>query len=202
MLARVSLTRKNMCYGSTFMRIALFGGSFNPPHVAHQLACAYVLGTARPPVDEVWMVPAWKHPFDKQLVPFADRLAMCERSVTPFGGRVSVSRIEAELGGESYTIETVQALKKRYPQHTFALVIGADLVDERVRWHRWPELERMIEFIIVGRGGYPHEAASELVLPEVSSSEVRERIARGESVASLVPADVVDYIREHGLYRA
>ena len=182
------------------MRIALFGGSFNPPHVAHQLACAYVLATARPPVDEVWMVPTWKHPFDKQLVPFADRLAMCERTLPPFGGRVSVSRIEEELGGDSYTIETVKALRARFPEHSFAMVIGADLVEERVRWHGWPELQTLIEFIIVGRGGYPHEAASELILPTVSSTEVRDRLARGDSVASLVPADVVDYIRAHHLY--
>lgn len=181
------------------MRIAIFGGSFNPPHVAHQLACAYVLATARPRVDEVWMVPTFKHPFDKRLAPFADRAAMCERAAEAFGGRVRVSRIEAELGGESYTLRTVKALAEQHREHELALVIGADLVAERVKWHGWAELSTLVPFIVVGRAG---EAASvEIVLPPVSSTDVRARIARGEPIDSLVDAGVAEYIAAHGLYR-
>jgi nicotinate-nucleotide adenylyltransferase len=183
------------------MRIALFGGSFNPPHVAHQLACAYVLATARPRVEEVWMVPTWKHPFDKQLAPYPDRVAMSERAAAPFGGRVKVSRVEEALGGESYTLRTVQVLKAERPQDDFALVIGADLVAERERWHGWPTLKTLADFIIVGRGGYPGTAEAELELPQVSSTEVRARISAGRPVDSLVAADVLDYIREKDLYR-
>src|SRR4051812_6330106 len=112
------------CASVEAMRIALFGGSFNPPHVAHQLACAYVLATARPHVDELWMVPTFKHPFDKQLAPYADRVAMCELAARPFD-RVTVSRIEEELGGDSFTLRTVEELKRRHPRDQFALVIGA-----------------------------------------------------------------------------
>src|SRR5262245_13785522 len=132
------------------MQIALFGGSFNPPHVAHQLACAYVLASAR--VDELWMVPTFKHPFDKQLAPFADRVAMCERAAAIFGGKVKVSRIEGELGGDSYTLRTVKALAAQHPGDRFFLVIGSDLVAEREKWHGWPELKALVEFIVVGRG--------------------------------------------------
>jgi nicotinate-nucleotide adenylyltransferase len=64
------------------MRVAVYGGSFNPPHVAHQLALTYVLATAQ--VDEVWMVPTFKHPFDKALAPFSDRAKMCELAASPF----------------------------------------------------------------------------------------------------------------------
>jgi nicotinate-nucleotide adenylyltransferase len=187
---------------SDVRRIALFGGSFNPPHVAHQLACAYVLSTARPLVDELWVIPTFKHPFDKQLAPYADRVAMCERAARPFGGRVQVSRIEEELGGESYTLRTVQALKERHPDASFALVIGTDLLGELDRWHGWPELERAIEFIVVGRGGYAELRPSEVTLPEVSSSEVRARLQSGAPVDSLVDAGVLDYVRAHGLYGA
>jgi nicotinate-nucleotide adenylyltransferase len=182
------------------MRIALYGGSFNPPHVAHQLSCAYVLATARPRVDQVWMIPTWRHPFAKSLVGYDDRVAMCELAAQAFAGRVAVSRIEEELGGESYTLVTVKELQKRFPQHTFAMVIGADLVAERERWHGWPELKTLIEFIVVGREGQPDVGAA-LDLPPVSSTEIRKLLANGEPVDGWMDAGVVDYIREHGLYR-
>ena len=181
------------------MRVAIYGGSFNPPHVAHQLAMTCVLGTARPRVDELWMVPTFKHPFDKQLAPFADRVRMCELAAAPFA-RVRVSRIEEELGGESYTLRTVQALKQRRPDDELALVIGADLLAERERWHGWAELRTLVPFIVVGREGHPDTGG--LALPPVSSTVVRQRIARGEPVDALVPADVVDYVAARGLYRA
>ena len=186
------------------MRVALFGGSFNPPHVAHQLACAYVLATARPRVDEVWMVPTWKHPFDKQLAPYADRLAMCERAAEMFGGRVRISRVEEELGGESYTLSTVRALKQRHPELRFSMVIGADLLGERERWHRWPELKQEIDFIVLGRAGYPGRAdeAAEVALPEVSSTEVRARLAEARPLDGLLDAQVIDDVRARGLYGA
>jgi len=180
------------------VRIAIFGGSFNPPHVAHQLACAYVLATARPRVERVWMVPTFKHPFDKRLAPFADRVAMCERAARVFGGRVEVSRVEEELGGDSYTLRTIKALIARHGEHEFALVIGADLVAERQRWHGWPELSTLVPFLVVGRKG---AGELEMALPPVSSTDVRERIAGGRSIDALVDAGVAEYIAERGLYR-
>jgi len=180
--------------------IALFGGSFNPPHVSHQLLCAYVLGTATPVVDAVWMIPTFKHPFDKVLAPYADRVEMCRRLAAIFGGRVEVSQIEEELGGESYTLNTVKALRERHPQTEFSLVIGADLVAERERWHGWPELSTLIAFIVVGRQGSGVDAPG-LDLPAVSSTDVRERLATGRPTDSLVPTTVRAYIDEKRLYR-
>jgi nicotinate-nucleotide adenylyltransferase len=180
------------------MRIAIYGGSFNPPHVAHQLAIAYVLATGR--IDELWMVPTFKHPFVKQLAPFGDRVRMCELAATPFRG-VRVSRIEEELGGESYTLRTVRALMERHRDHRFSLVIGADLVAERERWHGWPELRELVPFIVIGRQGAQSVGVSEIELPDISSTTVRQRLAAGEPVDALVAADVLDYIRARGLYR-
>ena len=183
---------------STDMRVAIYGGSFNPPHVAHQLAMTCVLATARPRVDELWMVPTFKHPFDKQLAPFDDRVRMCELAARPFAA-VRVSRIEEELGGESYTLRTIKALRERHPDDALALVIGADLLGERERWHGWRELETLVPFIVVGREGQADTGG--LKLPAVSSTMVRQRLGGGESVESLVAADVIDYIAQRGLYR-
>ncbi len=188
-------------------RRAIFGGSFNPPHVGHQLVCTYVLATARPAIDVIWMVPTFHHPFGKVLASYDDRVAMCERAAAIFGGRVEVSRIEEELGGESYTLQTVKALHVRHPGDQVAVIIGADLLAEREQWHGWPELRTLTEFIVVGRSGSApdHSGAApvpELELPSVSSTDVRQRLGQHRSVDGLVPNNVAEYISGHGLYRA
>src|SRR5262245_50635237 len=77
-------------------RIALFGGSYDPPHIAHQMAALYVLETQ--PVDELWIVPTYVHPFEtKHLLPFKHRVEMCKLMAAPLGDRVTVSKIEEEL---------------------------------------------------------------------------------------------------------
>jgi nicotinate-nucleotide adenylyltransferase len=130
---------------------------------------------------------------------------MCELAARPFGGRVAVSRIEEELGGHSFTLRTIKALKARHPELELALVIGADLLGERERWHGWSELSTLVPFLVVGRAGQgPGDAAdpaNHLDLPAVSSTEVRARLAIGAAVDALVDRAVLDYIREHGLYR-
>ena len=178
--------------------IAIFGGSFNPPHVAHQMVCLFVLEAY--PVDQLWVVPTFHHPFAKTLVDFEHRYAMCERAVAPFAGRVKVSRIEAELGQPaSRTLHTLQALHARHPEASFRLVVGADILVERDKWYRWDEVERLAPPIVVGRRGYPSTAGFEL--PDISSTEVRARLAAGELAAPLVPTRVLQYITEQGLYR-
>lgn len=207
------------------MRIALFGGSFDPPHIGHQLACQYVLLTHE--VDEVWMVPVYRHAFDKRSSPFAHRVAMCRIAAGALGGpkpdqagRVRVDTIEEELaaagGGPSYTLLTVRALKRRHPGHEFSLIIGTDLLKERERWYHFPELAAELPFLVIGRDGTSGSSdgtsgsppardlrhAEPLLMPAVSSTEVRERLARGERPAGWVAREILDYIERHGLYRA
>ena len=179
-------------------RVAFFGGSFNPPHVAHQMVCLWVLETQ--PVDEIVVVPTFKHPFDKVLAPYADRVAMCRLMTRPFGPRARVSTIEEELGDASLTLRTLQALASREPGNSWRLVVGADILAERDKWHRWPDVQALAPPIVVGRPGYaaPEDAPP---LAEVSSTDVRRRLAAGESVAALVPREVVAYVLEKGLYR-
>ena len=183
------------------MRVALFGGSFNPPHLAHQLAALYVLETA--PVDALWFVPAFEHAFGKPLVPFEDRLAMCQLAASALGPRAEVSDVERAIGGRSLTLRTVRRLMELHPEHAFSLVIGSDLLAEVGGWYGGDELTRTIPFIVVGRpGGRAAGAgAPEIMMPDVSSTAVRAALAAGRSVDALVPRAVLDYIRRKGLYQ-
>jgi nicotinate-nucleotide adenylyltransferase len=178
------------------MRVALYGGSFNPPHVAHQLAALYVLETQD--VDELWLVPCFKHPFDKPLEPFEDRLEMCRRAAAALGPRARVSDCEGRLGGASRTLRTVTALRAENPGVEFRLIVGADLVREVPSWYGAEELLRLVRLIVVGRAGF--EGGDGPVMPAISSSEVRRRLAQGESVEALVPRSVLDYVRQRKLY--
>jgi nicotinate-nucleotide adenylyltransferase len=179
------------------MKIALFGGSFDPPHIGHQMVCLYVLATE--PIDELWFVPVFAHAFGKPLTPFAHRLEMCKRVCEPFGSRVKVSEVERELGGVSRTAETVRHLQRQRPGDELSLVIGADVLGELQGWYDADALRRLVQFIIIGRTGY--ERAESLPMPAVSSSDVRRRLAAGEPCQHLVPRNVLAYIAEHGLYR-
>lgn len=183
-------------------RVALFGGSFNPPHIGHQMAMLYALATAR--VERLVMVPCFRHPFDKALIPFEHRLEMCRLAAAPFGPHVEVSDVERRLGGESRTLLTVRALMAEDPTLRLVLVIGSDLVGERERWYGWPELSRLVEFAIVPRDGHAGAGTgavgAELAIPDVSSTGLRARLGRGEPIAGLVAAGVADYIAAHGLY--
>jgi nicotinate-nucleotide adenylyltransferase len=179
-------------------RVAVFGGSFNPPHVSHVLAAAYVLATQ--PVDEVLVVPAFDHPFGKSLVSFEHRFAMCERAFADLR-RVAISPIERELGGESRTLYTLQALRKRHPDWALRLVVGSDILNEQHKWFAWGEVVALAPLIVLGRAGHTAEGAPAPVLPDVASREIRVALARGEEPTAWVPQSVLAYVREHGLYR-
>ncbi|MDI1449462.1 nicotinate (nicotinamide) nucleotide adenylyltransferase [Polyangium sp. 6x1] len=181
-------------------RVAVFGGSFNPPHVAHVLAAVYVLSTE--PMDEVLVVPVYRHPFAKELAPFEDRLAMCKLAFE-WIPRVRVSTVERELGGESLTLRTLEHLASKHPGWSMRLLLGGDVIADLSKWHRFDRIAEIAPPLFVGRAGVTTEGAPEPMLPKISSTEVRDAIGRGESerVEKLVPREVLAYAAERGLYR-
>lgn len=188
-------------------RVALFGGSFNPPHVAHQLVALYVLQTQ--PVDELWFVPVWDHVFHKALAPFADRVAMCELAAAPIAG-ARVDRCEEELARQpgfagSRTFELVELLRAREPGLELRLVIGTDILRDTHKWYRWDDLARAAPPIVIARPGHPvpEGQAHTVVMPDISSTRIRDALsgAASEPLAGLLPARVLEYIEAHGLYR-
>ena len=188
-------------------RVALFGGSFNPPHAAHQLVALYVLETQ--PVDEVWFVPVYAHVFGKALAPFEHRVAMCELAIAALGPRVKISRAEETLAQApdfqgSRTLDLVEHLRDAHPEVTLRFIVGSDILADAAKWYRWDDIVAMAPLIVIGRAGHLPDGstATGVTMPEISSTHIRAALAAGrEDLASLLPASVLRYIAEHRLYQ-
>jgi nicotinate-nucleotide adenylyltransferase len=193
------------------MDIALFGGSFDPPHVGHLLAAAYVLATE--PIDELWMVPVFEHPFGKRFRgPYQHRVELCEAALASLGlARAKVSRLEAELaarGGEGRTVELLEHLHQTRPQDRFSLVIGSDLLGETAQWKRFDRVRELARLIVLERGGHQQGQGSQgrageggPVIIEVSSTLVRGLLAEGKDASRYVARPVLEGIERSGYYR-
>jgi nicotinate-nucleotide adenylyltransferase len=181
------------------MKVGFYGGSFNPPHVSHVLAVSYVLATQ--PLDRVLVVPCFDHPLGKELAPFTHRRAMCELAFARLRD-VEVSSIEQEMGETSRTLYTLRALRASHPDWSLRLIIGADILNETERWFGCGEIVRLAPPLVLGRLGHPRADVAPPVVPQVSSTDVRDRLARGLPVDDVVPRSVIDYVRANRLYGA
>ena len=172
-------------------KIGILGGSFNPPHAGHVGICKTVL--AQKLVDEVWVIPCLHHPFDKNLVSFEHRFEMCLFAFESFGNRVKVSDIEKKMGGKSYTLKTVEALQKKYPEQDFVLILGQDAASEAKTWHRYADLRKALSWVVLPRG--PHSP-----IPDVSATQIREALHEGKNLQETLPEKVKDYCLQNHLY--
>lgn len=179
--------------------IAVFGGSFDPPHLGHVFLALYARSVGD--VARVIVAPTFQHAFGKPLSDFDQRLALCELAFAPIEG-IEVSAIERELGGVSRTLRLVEALAARHPDHTLRLLVGADILLEAARWHHFDEICARAPLLVAGRGGYARPTDAPAVeLPAISSSAIRAALASGRDVSGLLPARVLAHIAAHGLYR-
>jgi len=185
------------------MRLALFGGTFDPIHSAHFTVAREAADQFQ--LDQVWFIPAAHppHKSDQTGATYEDRCSMVEL-VCRADPRFIVSRIE-EGDRKSYSIDTIEKVLESGEQPYF--IIGADAFAEITSWHRWQELIHLTEFIVVTRPGHAYTAPAgakvhrlDTVALPVSSSEIRRRLAAGETPAEL-PGPVAAYIKEKGLYR-
>lgn len=179
--------------------VALLGGSFNPPHVGHLMAAHYVRATQ--PVDELWLLPAYRHPFGKPLAGFDHRVRMCQALCADASGWLKVCEVERDLGGDGRTVDTLRHLMSEHPDHQFTLVIGSDIIKDLPHWKEFQRIRELAQVLVLHRAGHPDPDAIGPALLEVSSTEVREKLERGETPSELVPRAVLDYAREHSLYR-
>lgn len=180
-------------------RVALLGGSFNPPHVGHLTAAVYVHATRE--VDEVWLMPAYRHPFGKPLAAFEHRLAMCEALARESSGWLKVTDCERHVGLDGRTVDTLTYLLPQHPDLRFTLIIGSDILGDLPNWKDFDRVRAMADVLVLQRAGFPAREAVGPALVEVSSSQVRALFAAGDDPTPWVPREVVAYAKAHGLYQ-
>ncbi|MFO0748615.1 MAG: nicotinate-nucleotide adenylyltransferase [Myxococcota bacterium] len=192
------------------MRVAVYGGSFDPPHVAHVLVATWATCLTRdggPAFDEVRLVPVAGHAFGKKLTPFEVRCAMLADAVRHLGPRVVVDPIEASLPAPSYTVDTLRAMVAREPGLEATLVMGTDAWADRRKWREWDALAALVggRFLVLGRAGAADpddgSVSVDVHLPAISSTEIRRRAKAGEPYEWMVPMEVAARIARDGLYR-
>ncbi len=194
---------------ATAQRIGIFGGSFDPVHNAHVALARLAVAELR--LDELLWVPAgqaWQKL--RVLTPAAHREAMLRFAIEG-EPRFALSRIETARNGPSYTVDTVRELRATRGRADWFLVIGQDQYAGFHTWHGWQELLALVTLAIANRPGAgvtadpqvlrtAHQAVA-LPMMDISSTDIRERIAGGRDIDDLVPAPVARYIARHHLYQ-
>lgn len=192
------------------MDIGLFGGSFNPPHVAHLIVAE--IARDQYGFEEVWWIPnaTPPHKSSESLAAVEHRVAMTRRVVAE-NPAFRLCTIEIERAGVSYTVETLRTLQDQYPDTDFGLLLGSDSLDQFATWHEPEEIADRVPLVVYKRPGVIEEVAApqfanhvrfvSAPVMEVSGTEIRSRRRAGRSIRYLVPDPVRAYIEEHDLYR-
>lgn len=192
------------------MKIGIFGGSFDPIHTGHAIIAHHIISNGI--VDRLWMMVSPLNPLKidkKQQVADTDRLRMVEM-VTRHMEHVETSAFEFTMPKPSYTIDTLNALQAKFPDDEFYLVIGGDNWEVFDKWRNSEEILAKYHLLIYPRLGYevkiPEELKDRVTLVdapiiELSSTQIRERLAEGQSVRYYVPDEVLNYIESKHLYQ-
>jgi len=184
------------------MRIGIYGGTFNPVHHGHLILARQALEEFK--LDRLVFVPAAESPFKIQnhSAPAGDRLAMLRLAIAG-EDRFSVDPLEIERGGISYSIDTVNLFRAREPGADLFFLVGEDNADRLTEWHRFKELKKLVCFVVLSRSEDFQSPEYPVVQRriEISSTEIRNRVANQESITYLVPESVKHYIEQHQLYQ-
>lgn len=197
------------------MNIAVFGGSFNPPHLGHLHLAKSVCKSLD--IDTMLIMPVKTppHKSSKEMESEEDRLSMCRLAFSELDCCV-VSHLEMKMEGKSYTVLTMRKLREYYPDAKLYFVMGSDMLTSFTKWYEWQEILTYCSLICVSRYGDDikslNRCADELseygeciVLNieafEASSTQIRDMLENGEDVSDLLDEKVISYIKENSLYR-
>ena len=191
-------------------RLGIFGGTFDPPHVGHLVVAVNARHELR--LDRLLLVVAhdpWQKTSARVVSSAADRLAMVEAAVAGVEG-LEASALEIERGGVSYSADTLRALNDEDPTRELFLIVGSDAAAGLPTWERGEEVRALATIVVVTRPGAEDAAppsgwswqALETPRLEVSSTDLRTRIADGRPLDYLLTPDVIDCIHARRLYRS
>lgn len=190
------------------MKTGIFGGTFDPPHLGHliaaQDACLQLA------LDRVLFVPAGQppHKLDQDISPGEVRLEML-RAAIEADERFQVSEMELRRAGPSFTVDTLRQLRREFPGEELFLLLGADQVRDLATWREPEEVARLARIVLVSRTGVVAVPELQVLVAQsievtridVSATQIRDRIAAGQSIRYLVPPAVEHIIRQRGLYQ-
>ncbi|GAB6091861.1 nicotinate-nucleotide adenylyltransferase [Furfurilactobacillus curtus] len=185
-------------------RVGILGGTFNPPHLGHLIIADQVgkqLG-----LNKVLFMPNAQPPHvdEKLTIDPLLRARMVRRAI--FGNPLfDLEMTEIQRGGKSFSYDTMVALKRQHPQTTYYFIIGGDEVAYLPTWHKIDELVKLVTFVGINRSGFKQNTPYPVIWVDVptidiSSSMIRDKVKRGQSIHYLVPEAVEAYIKEHQLY--
>ena len=189
-------------------RLGLLGGTFDPIHVGHLVAATEAIHQMG--LDRVVLVPAGRPWQKSDYSDPEDRLMMTVLAAATHP-RLSVSRIEIDRRGPTYTIDTLEAFRSCFPNVELFFIVGADALRDLGTWHRVDEIGGVARIIAVTRPGadmasfaagpgWPDVHEMQIPGVDISSTDIRARAAQGRPIDYLVPAEVACYIRDRGLY--
>jgi nicotinate-nucleotide adenylyltransferase len=192
----------------TVWRIGILGGTFDPIHKGHLALAEAALKQLQ--LDKMIFVPAYRHPLEQKertVASARDRLEMVRLAVSEMGKTFEVSDCEIERKGISYTIDTLRGFRKQYPSmHELFFITGGDWGKGLDQWKEIAAIFSLCHFVIAKRPGFDTSRLPKQVefldfTPlDVSSTEIRKRLKRGDSVSELVPERVLNYIQTKKLY--
>lgn len=198
------------------MNIAILGGSFDPPHKGHIAIAKRLLRQSD--FDQIWLMPLFQHPFNKNLSASNIRLKMTKYLEK---NKIKVLDLEIKRKKISYTIDTLKSLSKNYPKDKFSWIIGTDQVSDFTKWKNWQEIINNFKLIIVPRTDFKKAEAelnnisklvsfpkniiliSRKIFPPIyiSSALTRKKLKEDKSISNLVPKKIKEYIIKNKLYK-
>ncbi|HLJ96257.1 MAG TPA: nicotinate-nucleotide adenylyltransferase [Gemmataceae bacterium] len=201
------------------MRIGVFGGTFDPVHIAHLIIAEACREQAE--LEQVWFIPAARPPHkqDRTITPFMHRVEMLGLAIAG-NPAFRIDELEKERPGSSYTVDTLAELQRQHPGVDWWLILGSDCLPDLPHWREPARIAQSAGFVVWERPGCPswppEKLQAEIGLPadhhlrfcaahgplvDISSSDLRQRAAAGRSLRYLVPRAVECYIETHHLYR-
>jgi len=191
-------------------KILVFGGAFDPFHLGHLKVIENLL--IKQMADEVWLVPAGLHPFEKKVANDQHRLKMIELGLLKLDpqllAKVKINDNELNKKGVGFTFDTLNFFQTQYPDWTFKFVIGSDNLDSFHKWNEYQQLITKYQFLVYPRAGYDFQpwyqqmqALPDFPQIEISSTQVKQLLKNHQSIIDQVGEFIAQYINTHHLYQ-